>query len=306
MNVILPGSDRPADPGYDHDLFEWSPAPTRPPLPDSIPQRLHLAIIVNLGAVEWEDTEETSRPPRPTGARGLFPAPDFPRMSHRELGHRVGIFHLLAMGEELHLSTAVAMDALTAQRYPALADNVRGRAGEVIAHGLSAARPVTSALDRERERDYINTTLELLGGSPAGWLGPETSATVNTLELVAEAGLRYVCDWGNDDEPYPTNVTGDTGPVWIHPIHSDLSDLEVVYNRKVLPWDFGDRIYSAAQTLAQDSTHRPRVLTLHLHPWITGQAHVIGSVRDALRRIVADFSPVTVTPGQAVDAWSRA
>lgn len=308
LNVITPGSDRPAAPGYDHDLFAWSPAVTRPPLPDAIPRRLHLALILDLGAVEWEDAPERTREPRPVGGRSLYPIPDFPRMSHREFGHRVGIFHLLDMAEELGLAPAVAMDALTAQHYPALAETVRRRAAEIIAHGLSASRPITSALDRDQEREYITTALALLGGdpAPAGWLGPEYSATVNTLPLLAEAGLRYSCDWGNDDEPYATNVRGGSDDVlWMHPVHSDLADLQVQFNRKVMPWEYGNRIYQAAATLARDSAQRPRVLTLHLHAFISGQAHVFGSVREALRRVVADFSPVAVTPGQAVQAWSR-
>jgi hypothetical protein len=49
MNVITPNSDQPAQPGYDHSLFNWSAMPTRPPLDESVPRRLHLSVIVDLG-----------------------------------------------------------------------------------------------------------------------------------------------------------------------------------------------------------------------------------------------------------------
>jgi peptidoglycan/xylan/chitin deacetylase (PgdA/CDA1 family) len=178
----------------------------------------------------------------------------------------------------------------------------------VIAHGLTASRPVTSDLHRDAERDYIGTALEVLGAfAPTGWLGPQNSATLHTLDLLAEAGLQYACDWANDDEPYATTVTDGGGqPLWIHPNHTDLSDLSAMFERKVLPWDYADRLYQAAAPLARESARRPRLLTLQLHPWLSGQAHVTPLVRDALQRIVTDFSPVCLTPRQAVSTWQRA
>jgi hypothetical protein len=56
------------------------------------------------------------------------------------------------------------------------------------------------------------------------------------------AMLTYASDWANDDEPYATDVTDAAGePLWIHPTHTDLSDLSALFTRKVLPWDYAER-----------------------------------------------------------------
>src|SRR5205807_8344104 len=40
------------------------------------------------------------------------------------------------------------------------------------------------------------------GKQPVGWLGAGLVETWNTLDYLAEAGIRFVCDWVNDDQPY--------------------------------------------------------------------------------------------------------
>ena len=45
-----------------------------------------------------------------------------------------------------------------------------------------------------------------IGTAPVGWLGPELGESERTPRLLAQMGLRYVCDWVNDEEPYPLKV----------------------------------------------------------------------------------------------------
>ncbi|GIT01551.1 MAG: hypothetical protein CM1200mP27_01760 [Chloroflexota bacterium] len=54
------------------------------------------------------------------GGLGVRPFPDFPRFSHREYGHRVGIFRVLDVLQKLGINATVAMDSQTAEHYPYL------------------------------------------------------------------------------------------------------------------------------------------------------------------------------------------
>lgn len=60
------------------------------------------------------------------------------------------------------------------------------------------------------ERAVIRQTLETIeqatGQRPRGWMGPGLHETYATLDLLAEEGVEYVCDWVNDDQPYPMQV----------------------------------------------------------------------------------------------------
>ena len=51
----------------------------------------------------------------------------------------------------------------------------------------------------------INRSMDILekftGKRPVGWLGPGLTQTLETPELLAAAGVKYIGDWVYDDEP---------------------------------------------------------------------------------------------------------
>ena len=42
----------------------------------------------------------------------------------------------------------------------------------------------------------------MLGAQQEAWLGAGLAETWSTLDYLSEAGIRYVCDWINDEQPY--------------------------------------------------------------------------------------------------------
>lgn len=99
------------------------------------------------------------------------------------------------------------MDVLTAQNYPYLVRHCQNRGCEIIGHGISVSRLITSKMSEEEEQEYIHRSVQGLtdatGGAPLGWLGPEYGESARTPQLLAQAGIRYVCDWTNDEQPFP-------------------------------------------------------------------------------------------------------
>ena len=69
---------------------------------------------------------------------------------------------------------------------------------------------ITSRMSEEEEREYIRASVEALtratGKPPIGWLGSESGEFTRTPQLLAQAGIRYVCDWVNDEQPYPLKI----------------------------------------------------------------------------------------------------
>ena len=63
---------------------------------------------------------------------------------------------------------------------------------------------------RRMSGTYIASSLERLaqvtGETARGWLGQEYGESERTPQLLADAGLEYVCDWVNDDQPYTMNA----------------------------------------------------------------------------------------------------
>ena len=125
--------------------------------------------------------------------------PDYTRKTHREYGHRVGIFRVLDALEAVGIRPTIAMDLMTAENYPYLVEHCLGRGAEIMAHGVSVTQMITSEMGEDEERGYIRRCLEGMesatGTRPRGWLGPEFGESARTPGLLAEAGVEYVCDW---------------------------------------------------------------------------------------------------------------
>jgi allantoinase len=61
-------------------------------------------------------------------------------------------------------------------------------------------------MDAAEERDAVRATIARIeaasGKRPVAQLSAGLAETWSTLNYLAEAGIRYVCDWINDDQPY--------------------------------------------------------------------------------------------------------
>lgn len=304
LNVIPPrGGDR-AEAGMDHSWFLFSGITSRPRPAGDLPA-LSLSVVVDLTAVEWEapGNEPIVRPP---GGRGAALFPDYPRMSHREYGHRTGIFRLLDHLDEVGVPVTVVIDVLTARHYPSLLEHLRPRTAEFVAGGISASRPITSAMGEDEECDYVGTTLDALeqalGLRPAGWAGPQQSQSARTPGILADLGVTYTTDWGNDEQPYA--FRGEAEGLWSFPVSWELSDLSAM-TRDVADATYAASIVEAAETMESDGADHPRVMGLLLHPWISGQPYLTPLVRDALRRVLASGSVRATAPGNVLAAFRQ-
>ena len=294
--------------GMDHDHYDWSPLNARRPVltwPERA--RVALCVIVNLEHMEWARPSGAYQVPNLAGGYGQGPFPDVTAWSHREYGHRVGVFRVLEALDALGIKPTIAMDALTAEHYPFLVRHCRARGDEVIGHGISVNRMITSRMSEEEERAYIRASIDPLtrafGTAPRGWLGPEYGESPRTPRLLAQAGIHYVCDWVNDEQPYPLKVV--EGELDALPISLPLDDVNALWDRRMDIDGYGAMIKETFDTLDREGAQNGRLLVLHLHPWLIGQPFRIGCLEDALGHIMRREGVWAATGGAIVD-WRRA
>ena len=133
--------------GMDHAHYEWSPLNgTRRKLEWPNKARVALCVIVALEHAEWKWPAESYQVPNFAGGYGWGPFPEVTAWSHREYGHRAGVFRVLDVLEKRGITPTVAMDALTAEHYPFLVRHCSERDCEIIAHGIAANRVITSRM----------------------------------------------------------------------------------------------------------------------------------------------------------------
>ena len=291
--------------GMDHEHYEWSPIVKRGTLRWPGDARVALCVIVNLDHTEWSPPEG-SYSASLAGGLGVRPFPDYARFSHREYGHRVGIFRVLDVLERYGIKATVAMDVQTAENYPYLVSHCQARGCEIIGHGISANQMITSNMPEQEELEYIHASVEALrratGTAPVGWLGPEYGESPRTPALLAQAGISYVCDWTNDEQPYAMTVQ--TGELCALPIMLELDDVNALSDRGVTVDRYRELLKDGFDTLYRDGDQNGRVLVLNLHPWLIGQPFRIGYLDDALGHMFRRQGVWAATGSEIID-WFR-
>jgi peptidoglycan/xylan/chitin deacetylase (PgdA/CDA1 family) len=289
--------------GMDHPHYRWSPVVARAPLRWPGGARVALAAVVCLEHLDWEPPTGTYQPP------GLYhrPLPEYWAISHREYGHRVGIFRVLDTLERHGIRPTVAMDALTAEHYPYLVEHCLGRGAEIIAHGLAVSRMITSGMSEADERAYIRQSIDAVaaatGTTPAGWFGPEYGESTRTPALLAEAGIRYVCDWVNDEQPYPMTVP--SGELTALPLMLELDDVFALRDRRFETDGWARNVKQAFDRIYRDGAKIRRLLALSLHPHLIGQPFRIGLLDAVLGHIMRRKRVWPATGSEVVEAYRK-
>jgi allantoinase len=121
------------------------------------------------------------------------------------------------------------------------------------------------------------------GKRPVGWLGAGLAETWNTLDYLAEAGTRYVCDWVNDDQPYLFEIGNP--PLVSLPYSVQTNDVPAYFEMKASVPEFEAILRRQFDTLYREGDTIPRVMAIVVHPFVTGQPHRIGALDAALEYI---------------------
>jgi len=271
------------EPGMDHAHYPFRTLPDAPRF--TWPGNARLAFTVTLMLDYWElDPPKGERPdPRIVSPLGKF-FPDWLTWSQREYGARVGIFRILDVLDKFGITPSVALGTAAAKRYPELVDELVRRDACFMAHGDFATRRLHGGMTIDQERAVIQTSrgtiAAITGEAPLGWCGQDFNESADTPALLAEAGFTYTTDWANDDRPFPLGPYGGKRLLALPP-QPEWNDLECMWLRRVTPPVWADCVADAASFLHDEGGG---VMNLTLHPWITGQAHRIRWLRDALTR----------------------
>ena len=293
--------------GMDHQHYDWNPLNgDRRVLrwPNDAP--LALCVLVTLEHMEWRVPEGAFQSASLAGGYGPSPFPDVTRWSHREYGHRVGVFRLLDTLAKYGITPTVAMDVLTAENYPFLVRHLKSLGCEIIAHGISVSQQITENMPEQEEREYIQASVERMtratGATPAGWLGPEYGESSRTPQLLAHAGLSYVCDWTNDEQPYP--IKAPQGQLTALPINLPLDDVNALFDRHIPISRYELMLKEGFDALYQEGAANGRLLVLNLHPWLMGQPFRVRYLSRALDYMTRREGVWTATGSEIVD-WYR-
>ena len=295
---IMPGSE-PVVRIAGEDRIDYSAAPSRVPLRWPGGARVALWVAPNIEHYEYLPQQIRVRNPWPR-----MPHPDILGYGLRDYGNRVGVWRLMALFDRFRLPCTVSLSMSVLDMYPEITEAMLSRSWEFMSHGLYNTR-YHWGMQEDEERAAIEECQQIhrrvVGTGLPGWFSPAASNTLNTPDLVAEAGIPYLCDLYHDDQPTPIRVR--RGELTSLPYSMEIND-SIAWRRGQEAPAFAQRICDEFDTLYAEGAQHGKVMNIAVHPFISGQPHRIEHLSRALQYILG-HSGVWCATGSQIVAWYR-
>jgi hypothetical protein len=175
----------------------------------------------------------------------------------RDYGNRAGIWRIMEVLTRYGIRASAALNGEVCDHHPEIIEEA-GRLGwELIGHNQTNALRLTE-MDETQECDAVRGTIDRIEaafGRPVGWLGAGLAETWNTLDYLAEAGIRYVCDWVNDDQPYFFEIGNP--PLVSRPYSAQTNDVPAYFEMKASVPEFEAMLRRQLDTLYRRGRNCP-------------------------------------------------
>jgi allantoinase len=278
------------------DRVPYSPIVTRPRFAWPNGARLAVWVVPNVEHYEYLPD------PGPRDPWPRTPHPDVLGYGLRDYGNRVGLWRMFDVMDHFGIRCTTSLNLAVFDHYRQILEACERRKWDVMAHGLYNTRYHWNMAE-DAERAAIEACVESYrrhtGRQLAGWFSPAATFTLNTPDLVAEAGIKYYCDWYHDDQPFPMRVRN--GRLITIPYQMDINDA-MTYRHAIEAAEFAQMVIDHFDCVYAEAAHRPLVMCIALHPYIMGQPHRIRHLERALGYVLS-HSGVWAATGEEIADW---
>ena len=216
----------------------------------------------------------------------------------RDYGNRVGAWRLLEFADKYELPLELLVNTELYDYCPQMIAAFRERGDEIVGHGRTNGER-QGDMDYEQERTVIQQATATIrkheGHNPMGWLAPYISQTQDSLDLLKEAGYRYMMDWPLDDQPVWFNTKH--GRILALPYAHDLNDSLEAVTRRTPSQIFCENLADQFDEMLEESERRPLVMSIVLHSFILGQPHRLRQFRYVIEHILEHREQIWLARG---------
>ncbi len=268
--------------------------------PFRLPGGARVAVWTIVNVEEWSNERAMPRTvlPPPFGQPLL---PDLPNWAWHEYGMRVGFWRFLELYRKLGLRVTLAINGNVCNSYPRVAKAALDAGWEFMGHGF-VQRPMHHVEDqREAIRQTIAAIEKFTGRKPRGWESPGLTETLETIDLLAEAGIEYVADWVLDDQPCLIGTAG--RPVVSVPYTVEMNDIAMMQIQNHPSSEWLQRGTDTFDRLWEEGASIPRVMAISVHPYITGAPHRIAYLEKLYDYIRSHEGVLMCTGEEILDAY---
>lgn len=233
--------------------------------------------------------------------KGAAIAPPDQAQSHsiyswRDYGNRVGIWRLFELLDELGIPAEAQMNTAIYDVAPDIPERLRKRGDEILGHGHTNSDE-QGHLSETEERKHITQVTKTIehheGARPIGWMSPWLSNSPRTLDLLQEAGYRYVMDWTMDDQPIWMRTR--KGKILALPYPIEVNDTRGIVWYRYTADQFAEMIVDQFDEMLEQSARQPLVCPISLHPFVIGRPYRLRRLRRAFEHILRHRDRIWLT-----------
>ena len=284
-----------------HTRLEYQASIDRPRI--ALPDGHRVAVFLVVNIERWDIARPMPRQVL-TPPQGASVLPDVPNWAWHEYGMRVGFWRLKQALDRHNIAPTLAINGAVPAAYPRVTQAARDAGWEFMVHGFHQTATHNVADQRAMIRDAMATLTEAGGHKPVGWLAPGLTETLETPDLLAEAGIRYCADFVIDD--LPTRLRTAHGDILTMPYSVELNDIPIMMIQHHRAEELFDRTVAQFDRLhAEAATQGAKVMGLAVHPYISGVPHRIGWFEKALAHMAGTPGTVFWQGRQIMDWYNR-
>lgn len=279
------------------DRLNYSAIVDRPRLIGPNKERLIVWPVVNVEHWTIERPMPRQVLPPPTGVTTL---PDIPNWAWHEYGMRVGFWRIKQALDQRGIVPTLSINGSVCLQYPRIAQAAHDAGWEFMGHGF-VQTPTHQVPDQAAMiKLTMDTIKQFTGKSPKGWLGPGLTQTLESVDLLREAGIRYIGDWVLDDQPVP--ISTQHGELIAMPYPVELNDIPMMAVQHHSSDEFLKRVKDSFDRLYQEGSESVRIMGIAVHPFLSGVPHRIRYFEEALDYI-AGHRDVSFMTGDQLLSW---
>ncbi len=281
------------------ERFDYVPMPARKPL--KLPNGARVAVWTIVNVEEWDIRGAMPRSVLPP-PQGVTVIPDVPNFAWHEYGMRVGFWRLMAALNNAGMKATMALNANVCNTYPQITKAAMEAGWEFMGHGYVQGAMNLLKDEREAVKKAVETIKQFTGKPPKGWLSPGLTETWDTLDILAEEGIKYVSNWVADDQPFEIKTT--KGSLVSVPYSVELNDIPMMVIQHHKAEELFLRTKDQFDRLYEEGGSNARVMAIAIHPFITGVPHRIKYLEQAYDYI-RRHKDVWLCTGEEIYEWYR-
>jgi allantoinase len=233
---------------------------------------------------------------------GVERIPDIPNYSWAEYGLRCGMPRMMRLFARYKVPVSVNLNAAVIDVYPSLATAMRDAGWEFICHGLTQRLLPAEKDETATIQACVSKVQEFVKKKPRGWMGPGFAETFNTPDVLKAAGIEYVLDWTIDD--IPCWMKTNHGPLICMPYGIELNDSLIYAVEQQSSAEVLQRFKDTLAVFESELDENPKILTIPLHPHISGVPHRIPYLQGMLDLLLTREDVIFVNGSDIADWYA--